>query len=95
MESWRDLNDIIFHDNQPPLEGEMQQPLSRCNQLGLCVCEGQGLRAWLFHSRLALFLRSEFTPKRQKRQRNIAGVMVPVDPCFSIAVVLVLQRLMM
>ncbi|CAE7197677.1 unnamed protein product [Symbiodinium sp. CCMP2592] len=75
LESWRDLNDIVFHDEQPPLDGELQEPLSRCNQLGLCVCEGKGLRAWLFHARLTLFLKAEFTPKRQKKQQNIHGIM--------------------
>ncbi|CAE7215305.1 unnamed protein product [Symbiodinium sp. CCMP2592] len=75
LQSWRDLNDIIFHDDQPPLDGELQEPLSRCNQLGFCVCEGEGLRAWLFHARLTLFLKAEFTPKRQKKQQNIHGIM--------------------
>ena len=76
---WQGMNDMLVHDEQPALLDNRQHLPSRCNQMGMCICEPPGVKAWLFHGRLTSCLKPFFTPKRQRRQRDSNGRMVAVE----------------
>ena len=81
LEAWEDLHDMRLHDEEPQIQDNSSNMPSLCNQLGFCVCEqgGLGMKSWLFHRRLTVFLKSVFVPRRTKRKQDESGRMVPVD----------------
>ena len=68
---WERMHELCVHDEQTTIQGD-EKTGTVCARLGICVCEGLGLKALRCHRRLVELLRPQFTPRR-KRKKNTAA----------------------
>ena len=69
---WEDMRDLYVHSDQPESNDPIVNP-TMCSRLGMCVCEGLGLKALRFHQKFVLFLKPEFTPRRRRKKKQADG----------------------
>ena len=67
LSDWQSQHELLVHDEQVGDETVSVQAPTLCCRLGICVCQGLGLKALRFHRKLTASLEPSFTPRRQKK----------------------------
>ena len=66
-EDWERRSSTFLQDEVPKIDGKLDQP-SLCQQLGTCVCKGEGAVALHFVKKITAMLKPIFTPLRKKKK---------------------------
>ena len=75
------MHELMVHSAQPSLDDEVSTTAAptMCARLGLCVCDGLGLKSLRYHRKLVFSIKRDFTPQRQRRKKQADGSFKAID----------------